>query len=201
MVENYTLSQLIQFAYRLQKKQVEAGPDWLDTDRYDIDGVADVAGDPNDKQMRAMVRKLLADRFLLTFHREQKELSVYAITLGKGGPKLTKTLGDPNAFPGESGNGSSTGLTQRYTNYSMADLAENLQTMQRNGKPMVDQTGLTGRYDFILKWWPYETPSTNPDAAPELFTAIQEQLGLKLEAVKAPMEVLVIDHVEQPSAN
>jgi len=200
-VENCTVNRLIQLAYGLHRKQVEGGQDWPDTDRYDIDGVADVAGNPNDKQMRAMFRKLLSDRFQLTFHSENKELSVYAITVEKGDPKLTKSLGDPNGFPDEAGNGGNTGLTVRYTNYSMADFAENLQTMQQNGKPVVDQTGLTGRYDFTLKWWPYATPSSNPDAAPELFTAIREQLGFRLEVVKDPMEVIVIDHVERPSAN
>jgi uncharacterized protein (TIGR03435 family) len=83
----------------------------------------------------------------------------------------------------------------------MADLAENLQTMQRDGRPVVDQTGIAGRFDFTLKWSPNEMQNSNPNAAPGLFTAMQEQLGLKLEATKAMVDVLVIDHVERPSAN
>ena len=89
----------------------------------------------------------------------------------------------------------------RYTNVSLKDLAGNLQAMVGDGKPVVDQTGLAGRFDFTLKWTREQTPSTDPNAAPGLFTAIQEQLGLKLEPVKAPVGVIVIDHVERPSAN
>ena len=200
-VENYTVNDLIQFAYGLNRKQVEGGPAWLDGDRYDIDGIADVAGEPNIKQIKAMVQKLLTDRYQLTIHREKKELSIYAITVGKSGAKLTKSVSDPDAMPDEHGNGDGTGLTQRYTNYSMADLAENLQTMQPDGKPVVDRTGIAGRFDFTLKWSRYETQNGNPNAAPGLFTAIQEQIGLKLEAAKAMVDVIVVDHVERPSEN
>jgi len=199
-VENYTVNDLIQLAYGLSRKQVVGGPAWLDEDRYDIDGIADVAGEPNTKQMKVMIQKLLADRYQLTIHREKKELSIYAITVGKSGAKLTKSVSDPDAMPDEHGNGGSTGLTVRYTNYSMADLAKDLQTRQ-DGKPVVDQTGIAGRFDFTLKWWPDRWGIASANAEPVLGTAIQEQLGLKLEAVKAPVDVIMIDHVERPSAN
>jgi uncharacterized protein (TIGR03435 family) len=202
-VENHTVNEMIEFAYGVHRRQVEGGPSWLDGQRYDIDGIADVAGEPNGKQMKAMIQKLLADRFQLVINHESKELPVYALTVGKSGARLTKSLGDPNRFPEESGNGNSTGLEVRYTNYSMADLAENLQTMggEEEGRPVVDQTGIAGRYDFKLKWWPDAWRNPGPDAAPALSTAIQEQLGLKLEATKAMVDVLVIDHVEQPAEN
>jgi uncharacterized protein (TIGR03435 family) len=151
--------------------------------------------------MLGMYQKLLADRFKLTFHREKRELPAYAITVTKGGPKLAKSLGDPNGLPDETGDSDRMGITMRYTNVSMDDLAGNLQAMVGDGKPVVDQTGLTGRFDFTLKWTREQTPSTDPNASPGLFTAIQEQLGLKLEPVRAPVDVIVIDHVERPSAN
>ncbi len=199
-VENYTVNQMIGFAYGVHRTQLEGGPSWLDEQHYDIDGVADVAGKPNDMQMKAMIRRLLADRFQLTIHHDKKRLSVYAITVGKGGAKLTKSLGDPNGLPDVEGNGDSTGLEAKFTNYSMADLARSLQAMGQE-RPVVDQTGITGRYDFKLKWWPDASQNPAPNAAPVLSTALQEQLGLKLEATKAIVDVIVIDHVEQPSAN
>ncbi len=201
-VENYTVNELIQFAYGFSRKQVVGGPAWLDEDHYDIDGIPDVVGEPNIKQMKAMIQKLLTDRYQLTIHREKKELSIYAITVGKGGAKLKKSLSDPSAVPDEEGNGGSTGLTVRYTNYSMEDLAKDLQARQ-DGKPVVDQTGIAGRFDFTLKWWPdgWGNQNNDPNVAPVLVTAIQEQIGLKLEATKAQADVLVIDHVERPSAN
>jgi uncharacterized protein (TIGR03435 family) len=199
-VENHTVNDMIEFAYGVHRRQLEGGPSWLDEQRYDVDGIADVAGEPNGKQIKAMIQKLLADRFQLTIHHERKELSVYAITVGKSGARLTKSLGDPNGLPEENGNGGSTGLEVQYTNYSMADLAENLQEMGP-ARPVVDQTGIAGRYDFKLKWWPDAWRSPAPDAAPMLGTALQEQLGLKLEAAKAMVDVIVIDHVERPSEN
>jgi uncharacterized protein (TIGR03435 family) len=150
--------------------------------------------------MKAMVQKLLAERYQLTTHREKKELSVYALTVGKNGAKLTKSLSDPDAAPDEQGNGGSTGLTVRYTNYSMADLAEDLQARQ-DGRPVVDQTGIAGRFDFTLKWWPDRWGNAGANAEPVLSTAIQEQLGLKLEAAKAMVDAIVIDHAERPSEN
>ena len=199
-VENYTVNDLIQFAYGLSRKQAVGGPAWLDEDCYDIDGIADVAGEPNVKQMKAMVQKLLTDRYQLTVHRKKKELSIYAITVGKSGAKLTKSASDPDAAPDEQGNGGSTGLTVRYTNYSMANLAEDLQARQ-DGRPVVDQTGIAGRFDFTLKWWPDRWGNVGANAEPVLGTAIQEQLGLKLEATKAMVDVIVVDHVERPSEN
>jgi uncharacterized protein (TIGR03435 family) len=205
---NTSLSDLITFAYALHARQITEGPAWLESEKYDLTAKPDAEGQPNDKQWKTMLQKLLADRFKLTFHRDKKELSVFAIVVGKNGPKLTKSAGDPNGLPGLFFRGLGD-LPAR--NATMADFAGVMQTAVLD-RPVVDQTGLSGRFDFELKWTPDETqfaalgvrvpaPTDDPAAPPDLFTAIQEQLGLKLQPTKAPVEVLVIDHVEKPSEN
>jgi uncharacterized protein (TIGR03435 family) len=150
---------------------------------------------------------VLADRFGLKVHDEKRELSVYALTVAKGGPKLTKSLGNPNGPPDDN---FSTSAYMRETNTTMGEFAKAMQYVL--DRPEVDQTGLEGRWDFLLKWTPDESqftalgykippPTENPNAPPGLFAAIQEQIGLKLEAVKALAQVLVVDKVERPSAN
>jgi uncharacterized protein (TIGR03435 family) len=205
---NTSLSDLITFAYGLHARQISGGLAWLETEKYDLSGQPDREGQPNEKQWKVMVQKLLADRFKLTFHHEKRELAVYAIVVGKPGPKLTKSEGDPNGLPSLIFRGLGV-LPAR--NASMADLAGVLQ-MAVLDRPVVDQTGLPGRYDFSLTWTPDESqfgglgvrvppPTADATAPPGLFTAIQEQLGLKLESTKAPVDVLVIDRVEKPSDN
>jgi uncharacterized protein (TIGR03435 family) len=204
---NTSLSYLITFAYGLHPRQIAGGPGWLDTDNYDLAGVPDKPGMPNDKQVKMMVQKLLADRFKLIFHREKKELTVFAITIGKGGPTLTKSTADTNGVPGLGFRGLGN-LVAR--NATMDDFASLMQTSVLD-RPVVDQTGLTGRFDFTLNWTPDETQFTAmgvkvpppPENAehPDLFTAVQQQLGLKMESTKAQVDVLVIDHVEKPSDN
>jgi len=205
---NTTLMELIAYAYDLQQKQIIGGPDWMSSDKFDVDGEADIPGTPDVSQLRTMFQKLLADRFQLKFHRETKEMSAYLLIVAKNGPKLEKSQGDPNGGPG---------ILMRQlgvltvTNATMADFARVMQTVVFE-RPVVDQTGLQGRWDFALKWTPDESqfgglgakvppPSDAADAPPPLFTAIQEQIGLKLEAGKPPVPVLVVDHVERPSAN
>ena len=158
-----------------------------------------------------MYQELLADRFKLTFHREEKELPVYALTVGKSGPKLKKSLGDPNGLPDQNFTQFSASLIELgVSNSTIADYFLAMQLVL--DRPLVDRTGLVGRYDFLLKWTPDESqfgamgirfspPSNNPNGPPGLFTAIQEQLGLKLESTKGPVKVLVVDHVERPSEN
>jgi uncharacterized protein (TIGR03435 family) len=209
-IENQTVNKLIAFAYGMYGKQIAGGPAWLGTDRFDIDGVPDAEGTPSLKQEQGMVKRLLAERFKLTFHQEKRELSVYAITVGKSGPKLAKSVGDLIGMPSQDADQHGTELDMRFKNMSMADFALCMQFFV--DRPIVDQTGLEGRWDFMLKWTPDESqftaigariapPSNDPNAAPGLFTAIQEQIGLKLVAVKALADVIVIDHVERPSAN
>jgi len=157
-----------------------------------------------------MVQKLLSDRFRLAFHREKKEQSVYAITIAKNGPKLTKSE-SPLNLPGF-------GLPPRrmiVRNATMEALAHVLQANLLE-QPVVDQTGLgSTRYDFILNYTPdlsqlsrLGAPQTEPqprpgdaDAPPDLFTAFQQQLGLEVKSIKAPADVLVIDRAEKPSEN
>jgi len=205
---NTTLSSLLTFAYGLHPKQIVGAPAWVDTDKFDITAQPDQPGRPNDKQWKAMLQKLLADRFQLTFHRDKKELSVYALEVAKSGSKLTKSQGDPNGLPGMFFRGLG---NLPAANATMQDFAGLLQSAVLD-RPVVDQTGLTGRFDFTLNWTPDESqfvgmgikvppPTDKPDAPPGLFTAVQEQLGLKLEATKAPVDVIVIDKVEKPSAN
>jgi uncharacterized protein (TIGR03435 family) len=205
---NTTLNDLISFAYGVHVKQIIDGPDWLEKEKYDIAAQPDGEGQPNQTQWKGMLQKLLADRFQLSFHRDKKELSVYAIVVGKDGPKLTKNEGNPNGLPGLFFRG--LGVLPA-TNATMADFAGVMQAAVLD-RPVVDQTGLTGKWDFTLTWTPDEfqfggmgarvPPPTNDAAAPpDLFTAFQEQLGLKLESTKAPAEVLVIDRVEKPSEN
>jgi uncharacterized protein (TIGR03435 family) len=206
--KNTSVSDIITFAYGVHARQITGGPAWLETDKYDLDAQPDGEGQPNDKQWKTMVQKLLADRYKLTFHREKKELSVYAIVVGKTGPKLTKSEGDPNGLPA---------LFFRRLgmlparNATIADFAGLMQAAVLD-RPVVDQTRLPGRYDFTLTWTPDEfqfggqvantpAPPGNAEAPPDLFTAMQQQLGLKFESTKAPAEVLVIDRVEKPSEN
>jgi uncharacterized protein (TIGR03435 family) len=162
--------------------------------------------------MGDILQKLLADRFALKFHREQRDLPVYAIQVAPGGPKMKETTAganDPQGF-GFRGLGD---LVVR--NMSMKDFAFGMQSAVTD-RPVVDQTGLTGRYDFLLKWTPDDSQfaqfrgavppappaaGDNPNAPPSLYTAMQETLGLKFTATKAPDDVIVIDHIEKPSAN
>jgi len=205
---NTSLSDMMVFAYGLHARQIVGGPAWFESDKFDIVAKPDGEGTPNDKQWKTMMQKLMADRFKLTFHHDQRELSVYALQVGKTGPKLTKSAGDPNGLPGLFFRGLG---SLPVTNATMADFAGTMQSAVLD-RPVVDQTGIAGRWDFTLTWTPDEfqfaglgvkvTPPADPATAPpDLFNAIQEQLGLKLVATKAPVDVLVIDHVEKPSAN
>jgi uncharacterized protein (TIGR03435 family) len=156
-----------------------------------------------------MVQKLLAERFQFSIHHDKRELSIYALSVAKGGPKLAKSEGDPNGLPALFFRGKLGDLTVR--NANMADFAGLMQAAVLD-RPVVNQTGLEGKYDFTLNWTPDDSqfsgmgakippPTDSADAPPNLYTAIQEQIGLKLDATKAPTDVLVIDKVEKPSAN
>ncbi|MGA2849326.1 MAG: TIGR03435 family protein [Terracidiphilus sp.] len=196
-IQNQTVNDLIGVAYAIHPKQIVDGPPWLETEHYDIVGQADVEGYPNLKQIQQMLQSLLETRFNLKFHREKRELSIYAITVAKAGPKLTKHTAPSNGLPTQSGSG--TGDGRRFTNNSMSDFALGMQAFL--DKPVVDQTGLEGRYDFVLRWSPDDASTDSPNPAPGIFTAVQEQLGLKLEPVKGPADVYVIDRVDKPSEN
>jgi uncharacterized protein (TIGR03435 family) len=204
---NTTLNDLIVFAYGVHPKQLINAPDWADKDKFDILGKPDAEGVPNQAQLRTMMQKLLASRFQLTFHKDTRELSVYELVVAKGGPKLTPSAAQGN-LPGLFFRGLGD-LPAR--NATMADFAGLLQAAVLD-KPVVDHTGISGRYDFELKWTPDQSqfealggvknpPADTPDAPPDLYTAIQQQIGLKLDSTKAPTDVMVIDKVAQPSPN
>jgi uncharacterized protein (TIGR03435 family) len=202
---------MIAMAYDLHPKQITGGPAWMESDKYDVTGRPDIPGQPNGTQMKTMIQKLLTDRFQLKFHRDKKELSVYAVTVAKTGQKLTPSQNDPNVLPsllfGALGR-----LTAREA--TMQSFAEVMQRAALD-RPVLDQTGLTGKYNFTLNWTPDEfqfmglrNPNAPPSPGapngaefPDLYTAIQQQLGLELKSSKASVDVLMIDHVEKPSEN
>ena len=205
---NQTVASMMTFAYGLHPDQIVGGPQWMKDDRFEITAEPEGSGMPNDKQWRAALAKLLVDRFGLSFHRDKKELSIYALTVLKTGPKLTKNETDINGLPGLFFRGPGVFPVR---NATMGDFAGTMQAVVLD-RPVIDQTNLQGRYDFTLIWTPDETqfggrggqappPADPANAPPGLFTAIQEQLGLKLEAAKAPVEVLAIDKLEKPTAN
>jgi uncharacterized protein (TIGR03435 family) len=197
-VTHISLSQLIQFSFGVQQRQIAAAPDWFTSETYDISAEPDGEGEPSIRQWRSMVKKLMADRFQLKFHYERRELNVYELTAAKSGPKLIRSQGDPKGSTGLGFGPGNFGAT----NATMADVAEAMQQGALD-RPVVDRTGLTGRFDLRLTWTPDDVHSAteSADMPPNLFTAIQEQLGLKLVPTKAPVDVIVIDHAERPSAN
>jgi len=204
---NTTLNDLITFAYGIHVRQIAGAPSWVESDRFDITAKPEPQGIPNATQLQTMVQKLLAERFGLAFHRDKREMAAYVITAGKDGPKLTKS-DSTGLLPGFGGRGpGAVGVR----NSTMAEFAAFLQARVVD-RPVVDQTGLAGRFDFTLEWRPDvaqlgppggPAPQLPPEveARPDLFTAIQEQLGLKLESTKAPVEAYVIDKVQKPSDN
>jgi len=195
---NHTLKECIGFAYDLSPALISGGPDWADSERYDI--VAEFPGEtrPGAGQIQLMFRALLADRFQLKFHREEKQVSLYNLVRTKNLLKITESTADPargrslliqNPSPGVSM------LPGR--NATMADLAALLQRVIVD-RTVVDKTGLAGRYDFTLEWT-RDLTSEGTDK-PDIFGALQ-QLGLKLESAKGPVEVLVIDSAAKAEAN
>ncbi|HET6176767.1 MAG TPA: TIGR03435 family protein, partial [Candidatus Sulfotelmatobacter sp.] len=150
---NTTMLDLITFAYDVQQKQVVGGPDWISTDKFDIAAQPDVPGAPNRQQLKSMVQKLLADRFQLKFHQDQKELSAYVLTVAKSGLKMKKNDANPNGLPGLFFRQLGVLTVQ---NATMKDFTQLMQSAVLD-RPVVDQTGLEGRWDFLLKWTPDES--------------------------------------------
>jgi uncharacterized protein (TIGR03435 family) len=207
---NSSLGDLIGFAYEVQANQIVNAPDWINKDRYDIAAVPDQEGSPNVQQLRTMMQKLLASRFNLKFHKDKRELSAYVLTVGKNGPKLKPTE-LKGSLPGLGMRPGAGGLTLVMANGRMQDFTSFLQMLVLD-RPVVDRTELTGRYDCNVTFTPDDSQfngnppklplaTENTEAAPNLFTAFQEQLGLKLDAQKTQVDVIAIDHVEKASAN
>ena len=204
---NVSLKNLIQYsAYGVPGSRIVGGPKWLDSERFDIEAKLDgpsteklraLSRRENHLQTQAMFQQLLADRFKLTTHWETREMPVYDLVVAKSGAKL-QPMKDAKASSGtdtEHGHLTANGITP-------AELARALtqEVSGELGRVIVDKTGLTGRYDMELKWTP-DSDSAPEDAGPSIFTAAQEQLGLKLEPSKGPVEVLVIDRAEMPTEN
>jgi uncharacterized protein (TIGR03435 family) len=198
LIEDQTVTSLMMYAFSIDKHQVADVPDRLGNAHYDIEGTIDTPGEPSLRQQQEMIQKLLADRFQLKFHHEQRELPVYAIQLAKGGAKL-KPATHPDVEANQDASSHGSEVTVTFTSATLADFILGMQFFL--DRPLVDQTGLTGKYDIAVRYTYDEDHALDPNAPPGIFTAIQEQLGLKLDAVKAPANVIVIDHIEPPSAN
>jgi bla regulator protein BlaR1 len=231
IVTNFTLHMLIRTAYGVEDDQIVGEPNWLNAEGYDVeakmdasmaDGLSKLTPDERQLQVLRMLQSLLTDRFGLGLHRETKDLPVYALVIAKNGPKFNEAKpGDtyPNGLTGPGGRPIGGGGIMEPERGKLVGqgcplsyLVDTLSKEKAVGRTVIDKTGLAGNYDFVLRWTdesqtssagPQRTDSAPPlDASgPSIFTAIQEQLGLKLESQKAPLEVLVIDRAEKPSEN
>jgi uncharacterized protein (TIGR03435 family) len=192
-----TLLDLIADAYGLRYDQVSGGPNWLGSDHFDIVAKSAGEGPLARNQAMQMLQGLLADRFQLKAHREMKETAVYALVVGKNGSKLKESA--PDEAGGFSVRGNGIEMQMQASKGTMDKLAYQLSLTA--GRPVLDRTGLSGHYTYKLDWLPANAAAPPDSDVPSIFTAVQEQLGLRLEATRAPIEILVIDRAERPSEN
>jgi uncharacterized protein (TIGR03435 family) len=206
---NFTLKELMVYAYWVHPNQVLGAAGWMDSDKFDIVAKPEASQVPAggrvpEDQLRQMLQVLLADRFQLKFHHDMRQLPAYALVLGKNGSKMKARM------PGDGGPEFRLvfqGARLPGRNASIGQLVYVLEARVLD-RPVVDKTGLTGNFDFDLSWMPNETQfggkgasiPADPDS-PDIFTAMQEQLGLKLESQRDPVDVLMIDRAEKPSEN
>jgi uncharacterized protein (TIGR03435 family) len=200
--ETQALAGLVTYAYGVEDFQLSGGPSWTysrdlyGSDTYEV--LAKAGGDtaPTQDQFRQMLQTLLADRFQLKTHRENKEMPAYELVVAKNGSKLRPATADPK----DQTNWRSARGAEQYSGrkVSMTTLVWLLRLQA--GRPVVDKTGLTGTYDFELQWAAGDPPPPET-TGPSIFTAVQEQLGLKLESAKASFPAIVIDYAERPSTN
>ena len=203
---NFTLDALIALAYDLNPRTISGGPGWLNTQHFVIEAVTPGAVQPTRLEQMRMLRALLEERFALKFHREPKELSIYELTVAKGGPKL-RLAAKPNDPPQIVGVVYPDRIEVPARSVTMDDFVAMLQRATLD-RPTVNRTGLTGKYDFDLKFAQDETvyggelPPAPADAdSPHVFEAVQEQLGLKLTAVKGMVSAMVVDSAEKPAVD
>jgi len=219
--ENYPLRGLIMDAFGLKDYQL-SGPDWMQSTRFMVS--AKIPEGTSKEQFKLMMQNLLVERFKLTFHREKKEMQVFELVVAKGAPKMKESVGplDPDEKPARMTERRTDAegfpvlppgrvpmmmmvaggyATSRHVAETMEEFAVTLSYQLH--KPVTDTTGLKGKYDFTLHWIAQGAgPSTSDDTGPTLFRALPEQLGLRLEAKKEMIEVLVVDHVEKtPTEN
>jgi len=191
------LRDLIEYAYALRPEQITGLPNWALSEHYDLDAKADGEGTLTRDQARRMLQSLLADRFQLKVRRETVEVPVYALVLGKSGPKFKPSPED--AIGGYSVRAGEKGIHLEAKKGTMEQLARQLSNTA--GRLVVDRTGLSGFYEVNLDWFPADrTPPPDLEVT-DMFAALGEQLGLKLEAAKGSIEQLVVEHVEKPSEN
>ena len=203
-VTNYSVMNAITFAYDVHERQVTGAPDWISKDRFEIVIKPETPGQPNARQIRRLMQKVLAERFQLAFHNEKREVSVYAITQPAGTTHKMTAAGPGSNLP-----------TLRYPragllparNATMTELAQSLQTAVMD-RPVINQTKIEGRFDFTLDWMPDETqfatfgtPNVPDTGKPNIYEAFREQLGLRIEATRAPADIIVVDKIEKPSDN
>ena len=208
--QNVTALELVRFAFAVPETRVTGGPPWMRSAKFDMEAKSDPAVDEQLSKLdsgaarqikQRMLQALLADRLALKTHEETHVLPIYVLEVAKGGPKF-----QPSTKNGTTINGGNGRITVQGSDHTVALLAEQLSRVL--GRVVVDKTGLDGRFELTLRWTQDDmasaTPATEPslaDGAPSLFTAIEEQLGLKLKSEKGPVPILVIDHLEMPSAN
>jgi uncharacterized protein (TIGR03435 family) len=192
---NMTVWNLIRHAYGVRTLQMAGGPEWIKTEGFDIEAKTEIP--VSQEQLREMLQTLLAERFRLKIRREQRSLPAYALVVAKGGPKLQPAADSPGR--------NKTMLGQLVVQkMSMGELASVLESDL--DRPVVDRTGITGNFAFQLEWTrERERTAADPNSTdpmrPSIFAALQEQLGLKLEATRSQIDMLVIESVERPSAN
>jgi uncharacterized protein (TIGR03435 family) len=187
----------IKWAYGVQDNQI-SGPAWIQSEHYDIIAKADKPS--TDEQMKLMMQSLLDDRFKLSFHHQSKELKAFVLTVAKGGAKVSPAAA-PDAKPYRQNSANGT-VAKSITIQEFADFISGPLQM-----PVVDETSLPGRYDFTIDFTPYlpdpthNMDGTKPDTTGILMAALEGELGLKMESRKTQVDVMVVDHVEKPSAN
>jgi uncharacterized protein (TIGR03435 family) len=193
-IVNEPVKLLVRMAFQLQDSQIVGGPPWLESDRYDIEAKTGRPEKISPDQMPQLMQDLLIDRFHLKFHRETREIPVYALTVAKGGPKLKPSSeGEAAGMNTHPGSKTSQAVATGMTMDLLAKYVGN-----RVGRIVLDKTGLSSAYDFTLEW----APDSAADAiAPSLPTALHEQLGLRLDSQKAPVDVLMIDSISRPTGN
>jgi uncharacterized protein (TIGR03435 family) len=200
----YPLLGLVMDAYQVKRTQVTGGPEWMTEERYDINARMTGEGTPTIPEVRLALQKLLVERFQLKAHRENRQMIVYALTVGKKGPNLKASTADQSSLRfGASGSAPVSEIVA--SRGSMGQLADQLANAGLD-RPVLDETGLTGAYDYTLRWASglsvperSDTQAADPNSPPSLFTALQEQLGLKLSSEKRLVETLHIDSVQKPS--
>ena len=217
VISGLTLAALIRSAYQVQEFQIVGGPDWMNGERFDIEATYTEAPAGERARTDLMLRTLLVERFNLVVHNETRERPVYALVLARPdrrfGPQLEKSAADCATRKGSDACGSSVGpgfIQSR--GRTMAQFAESLSMLTNTGSSLnrliVDRTNLDGSYDLTLRFTPENIPPGNVPGlppvdpnGPSIFTALQEQLGLKLDSQRAPVNVLVVDRAERPTAN